>query len=600
MAKRGPKRRTAPKSTAAKPATPMLDIGLPTDKDAAIEHAMAAQKAEDWPEATTRWEGVRKLFPDEVAGYENGIHCLGAAGRGAEREALFGEAADRFPGLVRFNDEFAWLAHHRKDWPTAIARWKTVLQRFPGHRSGFLGAAFTCSAAGMHAEADAVLAGAIEQDPQNREYAIAYARQAQFRGEPDLAFRRWESIRERTPNDPTIYSNAAICLNNLGRGAEAIALLQMATASIPGFGQHPQGLSVYLGYCSTPEPKIALERLRKLYAAFPEDARVALCLAVAYRNGLDWADAIQVLDSAVAIHEDDARLTREMIHIHGLKGDLDAVAAWGRIAIERFPGDVTFEDQISQIRFQARYRQPSNDGHQNVIPTGPTRVDSSALSTDNRDLFMSFISMGSDCVFGFVQRTYGAEPLDLLRWANMPFGKLLEALDERFEYIGIPANIHIKVQHEVFGFLGAREYTAVDGGYEIWSHTFAPVSPEADIEKIRTEVSRRNRFLARELVDELESGERVLVYIDAENKLDGADRKTLLASVRRYGRSPLLYVGRAELGAPAAPLQRKGDLLFLASLPSEYISETRVRDYAPWVDLCRKVLAAIRQPPTSP
>lgn len=117
MAKRAPKRRSA-----TKPATPMLAMPLPTDKDAAIEHAMAAQKAEDWEEAAKRWEGVRRLFPDEMAGYENGIHCLGAAGRGPEREALFGVAADRFPDAVAFAAEFAWLAYHRKDWLSSIAR----------------------------------------------------------------------------------------------------------------------------------------------------------------------------------------------------------------------------------------------------------------------------------------------------------------------------------------------------------------------------------------------------------------------------------------------------------------------------------------------
>ncbi len=85
----------------------MLDMGLPTDKEAAIEHAQTAQAAGNWVEAIARWDRVRALFPDEVAGYENGIQCLEAAGRPTEREALFGAAASQFPDAVAFNAEFA-------------------------------------------------------------------------------------------------------------------------------------------------------------------------------------------------------------------------------------------------------------------------------------------------------------------------------------------------------------------------------------------------------------------------------------------------------------------------------------------------------------
>jgi hypothetical protein len=48
----------------------------------------------------------------------------------------------------------------------------------------------------------------------------------------------------------------------------------------------------------------------------------------------------------------------------------------------------------------------------------------------------SFCSIGGNCEFGAAQRTYGAEPHDLLWWAISEMGILLKLLAERFEGIG--------------------------------------------------------------------------------------------------------------------------------------------------------------------
>lgn len=61
--------------------------------------ALAAQEAGDWATAIGIWETVRAHFPDYLPAYENAIHGLGAAGRSADRDALFGLAAQRFPGV---------------------------------------------------------------------------------------------------------------------------------------------------------------------------------------------------------------------------------------------------------------------------------------------------------------------------------------------------------------------------------------------------------------------------------------------------------------------------------------------------------------------
>ncbi len=605
MAKRGPKRRPAPKQTAAKPPAPMLDMGLPTDKEAVIEHAQTAQVAGNWVEAIARWDRVRALFPEEVASYHNGIQCLEAAGRAAEREALFGAAASQFPDAVAFNAEFAWLAHHRQDWPAAIARWKTVLQRFPGHQSGYLGAAFTCSAAGMHAEADAILREAIEQHPQNREFAIGYASQAQHRGDLEAANSRWEALRRHLPAEPAGYSSGAIVLYDLNRPEDAFQLLRDAPTAVPDFEFHPQGMPGFLRYATAPQQgltvsesdrALAMGRLSGLMRLYPDNPDVLLGYAIACRNMLAWDDAIAALKRAVAAHPERADILAETIGIHTVLDHFAEAQKLAEAAAGQFPENSAIAEKVSQLR----YRQTHVTGEGGLTPAEVGDPTASRERQAVAALLWQFESLGTDCVFGYVQRAYGAEPLGLLRWASMPFARLLAALTQRFAGVGNPESIDIEATDEVHIPLGAREFTATDRSYDIWSHTFVPVVAGADLDAIRQDVARRSVFLARGLVEKLETGDKIFVYKDASGALTEADRSALMAAIAKYGPTNLLYVGLATASQPTGLLGREPSGVFIAALTAPFMTEHRVRDFQPWVGLCRDVLAAVRPQPVSP
>ncbi len=212
------------------------------------------------------------------------------------------------------------------------------------------------------------------------------------------------------------------------------------------------------------------------------------------------------------------------------------------------------------------------------------------------DIMMKFESLGADCVFGYVQRSVGAEPLGLLRWACMPFPRLLEALDNKFKGLGVPENIEIEASDEVHATLGDREYTATDRSYDMWAHTFVPVSPDADLAAVALDVGRRSRFLSRGLLDELEIGEKIFIYKDAANALTDADRAALLARIRRFGESKLLYVGTAEPGTATGLLRQEPDGLFIAALPTAYMTALHVQENRPWVELCADVLDRVGAP----
>ena len=192
--------------------------------DTAIAEAQAAQAREDWDTALTLWADVRAQHPDRPDGWLEAVHCLGKAGRPLDMEVLYGEASERFPHLERPAIEFAWMAHHRRDWTAATERWQRLHRLFPGHLSGYLGGAFTLSAAGDAAGADALLERAMAASPDNPEFFVVHARQAHHRGDLAAALPRWAAVRERFPANPRGYIEGAACLRDAGDlpGAEAV------------------------------------------------------------------------------------------------------------------------------------------------------------------------------------------------------------------------------------------------------------------------------------------------------------------------------------------------------------------------------------------
>jgi hypothetical protein len=62
-----------------------------------------------------------------------------------------------------------------------------------------------------------------------------------------------------------------------------------------------------------------------------------------------------------------------------------------------------------------------------------------------RRVMEGFVSLGENCEFGFAQRAYGAEPLDLLRWASTPLRVVRALLQARFEGIDAPDVVKVRV-----------------------------------------------------------------------------------------------------------------------------------------------------------
>ncbi len=167
-----------------------------------------------------------------------------------------------------------------------------------------------------------------------------------------------------------------------------------------------------------------------------------------------------------------------------------------------------------------------------------------AAAASDKEILMDLQSLGENCELGFVQRSGGAEPFGLFRWASTPLANLLNALEARFEGLGQPENIAIEVDE-------ASEFQILDKKFGFRNHSFAFRSAGARKEDILKRELVRLPFMAQLLIEDLEQATKLFCFHDAGRS--GLDRiELLIAAIGKYGPNSLLWV------CPAKDLKQVG------------------------------------------
>jgi hypothetical protein len=164
------------------------------------------------------------------------------------------------------------------------------------------------------------------------------------------------------------------------------------------------------------------------------------------------------------------------------------------------------------------------------LPAAPAPPD----GADLKAVMMELQSLGTNCELGFVQRTYGAEPLGLFRWGNTPLPNLLRALEARFEGLGDAENTVITMD-------AATEFQIVDKRFGFRNHSFAFQNKGATEEKVRERELVRLPFLARLMIEDLEQGDKLFCFHDAGHSSPD-DIHRLLEAMQKYGPGWLLWI----------------------------------------------------------
>lgn len=144
-------------------------------------------------------------------------------------------------------------------------------------------------------------------------------------------------------------------------------------------------------------------------------------------------------------------------------------------------------------------------------------------------------SMGCNCELGFFQRRCGVEPLSLLRFSGAIPDRLVESLDNHFEYLGDRDAID-PVPEET----NLTDWIVYERRHFLRYHTWVDVNA-ASREEMMVRESKRLGFLRSKLLDDLREGDKIFVHHESR-PMGSEEVMALFLAIRRFGPATLLYL----------------------------------------------------------
>jgi len=569
-----------------------------------FETAMLAEARSDYQTAIDVWRQFRDIALDPRAGYAGGIRSSLAAGRADLAAALAAEAKPSFgdtPWLTNLAaqiteamaaahraarlDEAAWRAKladltHAARWADAEALLAAACATFPASRWALMERASLASARRSSAEIDECWAQAVAAFPDDPEIALRHA-MAPTNGPKETrdarkAIARLRDVQARFPDFAPGLRAYIKALRLSGARQEAAGVADACLRRMPD------------------EPDLWLERA----AALDDAAEIADCLAAAAAR-LPNHDAIRL------------ELAKALVRC----GRFDEAEAKYQTLLVRFPNyyDLACDQAELAMRRQdwpealrrwqairARFPQERRS-EMGLLDTttalGEAGVDAQPAAAgpppaaaDDAELYMQFQSLGGTglgCEFGLVQRAFGAQPLSLLRWTHVPPESLVDALTNRFAGVGSREQTIIELSAAENP--ENPEYIYTDTRFKLAMHTFISQKDMPESEMF-TQTCRRMSFLRRQLIAELEAGEKIFVYKFQKRNLTADELATLHRAIRSYGRTTLLYVRYADPDHPSGSVEQIDDGLlvgYISGFNMGLDNMPRPIDLPAWDKICR-------------
>ncbi len=441
-------------------------------------------------------------------------------------DAQLERAMPAFPNDRRVLEAYAIVAQVRRDWPTAITRWNTLLERFPAHAAAHQGRILAMREAKLFDEAEAALATAEATVPASNGLFAERARLEAARGDLDKALRTWELASERAPDSPFLIAERGEILLRMKRFDEAEALLDEALQRFPQ--------NVELGVCRARLENMrrdwaaARDRWAKLEAQSPNSAWILTGFAEALWALKHEDMLVPVLDRLLVLQPGSTAAAILYARYEMRKNRAADAVARLLAATQRQPDNLQIAATLNDARLQA-LMEPAREEPDDK-PALPAPVIAAPPVDEN--LFAQFQSLGTGCEFGLLQRKFGVEPLDLLRWASISPNGLIRLLECRFEGIGNIANTIIRPE--------GGNYALADKVFDMQMQTFISTSTE-NAETLLPKLCRRQIFLANKMKESLQEADRILVY-KAISAMAEEDIERLSRALKVYGDTTLLVV----------------------------------------------------------
>jgi tetratricopeptide (TPR) repeat protein len=535
----------------------------------ALSHARAAEGKRDWAEARLRWQQVLERWPGRVDSFLGIALALCELRDFDSADAHLEAALTVFHNDRRVLEAYAIVAQVRRDWSAAITRWNVLLERFPAHGTAHQGRILAMREAKFFDEADAAVVAAEATVPPSTGLLAEKARLAAARGDWSKAMQTWEQASKHAPDQPTPIAERVEILFRLKRFDEAETLLDQA---IPRFPQ-----SAELGVCHARLANLrkewgeARDRWARLEVRFPENPWVLTGFAEALWALRHEVALVPVLDRLLVIQPNNVAAAILYARYEMRRNRAADAVARLLAASERSPNNLQINATLNDARLQALME--STGGETNTQPA--KAVPQEALKASEENLFAQFQSLGSGCEFGLLQRQFGAEPLDLLRWASITPRGLIRLLECRFEGIGSMATTSIKPE--------GGNYALTDGLFDMQMQTFIATSTET-AETLLPKLCRRQIYLANKMKESLAEADRIAVY-KAAYPIEDEDIQRLARALALYGNNMLLVVRLADADHPPGSLEAGPNSVLLGYI--DRFSNVDISVEA-WTSVCRQ------------
>jgi predicted Zn-dependent protease len=546
--------------------TPIVSQGNESNFESLIAEAQKAAGARDWSRSKDINATLREGFPDRPAGWLGGALAARQVRNFDEAEALLQKAILRFPEEPEVFEAVANLAQVRRDLPEAISRWQAAVERFPSSFSSHLGLVIALREARQLDEAEAAVKRAQVKFSSVAGLIVETARLAAARSSWDEAIAIWRDIQKLRPHSWQPISEIGEILTAQKKYDEAEAFL---VPELERFRDRPDVEICFAQVANRRRNWVAaLQLWSSLDSRFPDNPRVLTGFAEALSATKDEQKLVPVLDQLLAKEPDNptAAVLYALIEMRQNRA-AEAVRRLAAVAA-RSPGN----QQILALLHDARLRALVD------APDGASEITANPALTRNQvndiNVFALFESLGSGCEFGLIQRKFGVEPLGLLRWGSITLAGLTKMLEHRFAGVGDTAHTGIRVE--------GKNYVLFDSLYQLGMQTFIGVDTEKP-ETLLPKLCKRQRFLARKLIEDLENAERIMVY-KSEESLTSCDIDRFWRAICAYSNNiRLLLVRLADADHPSGSLSLVEDGLMVGRVRHFSNTDIAVED---WEQVC--------------
>ncbi len=466
------------------------------------------------------------------------------------------------------------------DLARQMARWRSVLAAEPANRVALLRLARLLAAArdgaGLLALADdvggrsprqagLVLDLATEAMPDDAALALAACQHADRHTAPATRNLRWLLARQRFPDDAAIAAGYAAMRREQAGGAptgeNAIDPLVAEAALKARVERAPDDAASWLDYCRVGADRLGLahqmRRWRQARAHLPESRAILFglvdCLTCHHRFGQAAAE----LEQALVGQPDDVSVLEKLAATAEAGWDWPAARHWLSRLARLCPETAALTERLGHAEAEATMARGR------ALPTGPMLAPPSPLPCQPRlsdqamhELLLGFENLGANCEFGLLQRSYGAEPLGLLRFAATSPRTLLILLRTRFAGLGEAGQMRLVA--------GPRDYLVRHEPSRWAMHTRIRPGPDAHPQALLAQQCRHVDFLRRKLMRDLARGEKIFVY--QRQTLSDTEINDIYDALQAYGPNRLLCVRVADAQNMAGSVEWRAERLMIGTI----------------------------------